>query len=77
MISIGQFGNGIRQYLHTKPDKFLWKQGLLIFGKIMIDLMYLEQWLEESPSYDPDQSIRDNVVRMYGEDAARFIESVM
>lgn len=77
MTSIGQFGNGIRQYFHTKPDKFLWKEGLLAFGKIMIDLMYLDDWLMQQPSYNPDASIRDNVAKMYGEDAARWVESVM
>lgn len=77
MISIGQFGNGIRQHFRTKPDKFLWKQGLLIYGKIMIDIFYFEDWLAQHSRYDADKSIRENIVNLYGEEAARWVESVL
>lgn len=76
-MTIGQFDNGIRQHFGADPNKFLWRDGLLMFGKIMIDLMYLDDWLMQQPSYDPDASIRDNVAKMYGEDAARWVESAM
>lgn len=76
-ISIVQFGNGIRKYFHTQPDKFLWKEGLFLYGSAIVDLAYLEDWLSAQPNYNKDISIRDNIVRMYGKDANQFIESTL
>lgn len=76
-ISIVQFGNGIRKYFHTHPDKFLWREGLFLYGSAIVDLIYLEDWLSAQPNYNKDISIRDNIVRMYGKDAAQFIESTL
>lgn len=36
-MSIGELGNGVRRYFHANPDRWLWRDGLLAFGKIMID----------------------------------------
>lgn len=73
-MSIGELGNGVRQYFYTKPDKWLWKEGLIIFGKVMIDVMYVEEFMRQHKDYDEDESIQENIIRIYGKDAADFVE---
>ena len=75
-MTIGQFENGIRQYFHADPSKFLWNEALIAFGEIMIDIIYLDEFLQERQDYDPEKSIHDNLIYMYGEEAAKFVESL-
>lgn len=76
-MTIGQFGNGIRQYFHADPQPFLWIYGLIIFHRIMIDTLYLDEWLSNKPNYNPDLSMRDNITNMYGENAAEWVETTL
>lgn len=76
-MTIEQFGRGIRQYFHADPDKFLFKDVLIAFGDVMLDIIYFDDWLKEQEGYDDCKSIRENVEAMYGEGAAKFVERVL
>ena len=73
-MNIGELGNGVRRYFHTKPDKWLWRDGLLVFGKVMIDIFYVEDFVSLHKDYDENESLQENITRIYGKEAARFVE---
>ena len=73
-MNIGELGNGVRCYFHTKPDKWLWRDGLLVFGKVMIDIFYVEDFISLHKDYDENESLQENITRIYGKEAARFVE---
>lgn len=76
-MTIGQFGNGIRQYFHADPQPFLWVYGLIIFKRVMIDVLYLEEWLSDKPNYNPDNSLQQNITNIFGESAAKWVEATL
>lgn len=73
-MNIGELGNGVRRYFHDKPDRWLWREGLLAFGKVMIDIFHVEDFVSQHQEYNENESLQENITRIYGKDAARFIE---
>lgn len=73
-MNIGELGNGVRRYFHAKPDKWLWRDGLLAFGKVMIDIFYVEDFVSQHQEYNENESLQENITRIYGKEAADFVE---
>lgn len=73
-MTIGELGNGVRRYFNANPDRWLWREGLLVFGQIMIDIFHVEEFISKHKDYNENESLQDNIIRIYGRDAAHFVE---
>ena len=73
-MTIEELDKGVRRYFNQEPDRWLWPGGLFYFGKVMIDIAYVYGFIGQHEDYNDDETLLENITRIYGKEAADFVE---